>query len=253
MHRVLRLIRRLTQLVARSATSPPGPAKTQAQLAEPAATEAQAVEPVARETQSVEPAATETQSAESVTRKQMAGGWRAGLWIWIVTLMVVALVHLPWVWSHTKQLIAGGARPRQANWLGITFQPTAASFLLLMVILTAMIGSATILALTLGHRAGYQKLEAGWELWYLLRPVTAIGVGVISFALLKAGLLTVGNSDSDLFAAAVIGGLSGLFTDQLLQQMSKILGLKDFKKPSDRDEEAERSGDGAPPPKQTPK
>lgn len=183
----------------------------------------------------------------------MTRGWRFGLWLWIVTLMVVALVHLPWAWSHTKRLVAAGAAPRQASWLGITFHPTAASFLLLIVILTAMIGSVTILALTLGHRAGYQRLEAGWELWYLLRPVTAIGVGVISFALLKAGLLTVGNSDSDLFAAAVIGGLSGLFTDQLLQQMSKVLGLKDFKKPSYGDEETERSGDGTPVPKQAPK
>lgn len=156
----------------------------------------------------------------------MTVAWRVGLWMWIVTLMVAALVHLPWAWSHTSRLIAGKGKPRQASWLGITFQPTAASFLILIVVLSAMIGSATILALSLGHRAGYQKLNKGWELWYLLRPVTAIGVGVISFALLKAGLLTVGTADSDLFAAAAIGGLAGLFTDQLLQRMSRVFGLK---------------------------
>jgi hypothetical protein len=167
-------------------------------------------------------------------------------------LMVGALIHLPWAWSRTDRLLSGGSKPRAA-WLWLHFQPTAASFLLLIVILTAVIGSATTMALTLGHRAGYRKLEEGWELWYLLRPVTAVGVGVLAYALLKAGLFTFTNPQSDLFAAAAVGGLAGLFTDQLLQKMRKILGLSDFEqeaqKPSQatphQDKGADESQDGS--------
>jgi hypothetical protein len=100
-------------------------------------------------------------------------------------------------------------------------QPTVSeTILLVVVVLTAVIGSCATLALTFATRAGYDKLEKGWGWWYFARPFTASGIGVLAYALLQGGFLGSGSATSpDLLAAGAIGALSGLFTDQLLQKM----------------------------------
>jgi hypothetical protein len=99
----------------------------------------------------------------------------------------------------------------------------------MVVVLTALIGGAATIGLTFVNRAGYHRLEKGWEWWYITRPLTAASIGVLAFALLQAGFLGNGTSDtSDLLAAAATGGLAGLFTDQLLQKMRAALGLSAF-------------------------
>lgn len=71
---------------------------------------------------------------------------------------------------------------------GAGVHPAKGSVLLLVVILAAVIGSCATLALTLAHRAGYSSLEKGWGWWYVPRPFTASGIGVLAHALFRAGL-----------------------------------------------------------------
>jgi hypothetical protein len=159
--------------------------------------------------------------------------------IWIMALFAVALGHLPWAWSLAEQ-VATAKHPVHAHWFGLEFVPQKAAMLLIVVLTTALIGSAATLALTFAHRVGYQKLEKGWEWWYIMRPPTAAGIGVLAFALLEAGLFSSTTAvKSSLLAAAATGGLAGLFTDQLLQKMRAALGLSAFgKSASDEDEKA---------------
>jgi hypothetical protein len=150
--------------------------------------------------------------------------------IWIMALSAVALGHLPWAWSLAEQ-VASSRHPVHAHWLGIGFTPQKASALLIVVIVTALIGSAATLAITFANRVGFMKLEKGWEWWYLTRPPTAASIGVLAFALLQAGFLTNSTAvKSDLLAAVATGGLAGLFTDQVLQKMRAALGLGAFDK-----------------------
>jgi hypothetical protein len=157
--------------------------------------------------------------------------------IWIVALAAVSLGHLPWAWAIAVRL-TGAKSSVHVHWLGVRFTPQKASILLIIVMLTAVIGSVATLALTFAHRAGYNKLEKGWGWWYLTRPFTAAGIGVLAYALLQVGFFGSNNATSqELFAAAAIGGLAGLFTDQLLQKMRGALGLTAFlKSASDTDE-----------------
>lgn len=65
----------------------------------------------------------------------------------------------------------------------------------------------------------------------MTRPFTAAAIGVLAYALVQAGFFGAGStSNSDLLAAATIGGLAGLFTDQLLRKMRSALGLSAFVK-----------------------
>jgi len=59
---------------------------------------------------------------------------------------------------------------------------------------------------------------------------------------LQAGFLDTGTTTkSDLLAAATTGGLSRLFTDQLLQKMRSALGLSAFLKSASDPEEAKQT------------
>ena len=184
----------------------------------------------------------------SPTAALMEAKVRISIGLWIITLATVALGNLPWAWALAEQL--GRSKPGlHARWLGVTFTPQTASILLIIVVLTAMLGSAATLALTFAHRAGYNRLEKGWGWWYVLRPFTAVGIGVLAYALLQAGFFASSRAtNSDLLAAASIGGLAGLFTDQLLQKMRKALGLSAFLKSASDPTEARKTNavDSAP-------
>jgi hypothetical protein len=155
---------------------------------------------------------------------------RTAIGIWILVLSTLALGHLPWAWSLAVRL--GNSKSAvHAHWFGLAFTPQQTTILLIIVILTAVIGSAAALGLTFSHRLGYNKLEKGWGWWYVTRPFTAAAIGVLAYALVQAGFFGAGStSNSDLLAAATIGGLAGLFTDQLLQKMRSALGLSAFVK-----------------------
>jgi hypothetical protein len=165
---------------------------------------------------------------------------RTAVGIWILVLSALALGHLPWAWSLAVRL--GNSKSAvHAHWLGQEFTPQKTSILLIVVILTAVIGSAATLGLTFSHRLGYNKLEKGWGWWYVTRPFTAAAIGVLAYALVQAGFFVGSTSNSDLLAAATIGGLAGLFTDQLLQKMRSALGLSAFVKSASDPAEAKQT------------
>jgi hypothetical protein len=171
----------------------------------------------------------------------MGNGARTLIGIWIMALFAVALGHLPWAWSLAEQ-VATAKHPVHAHWFGVAFVPQKAAMLLIIVLITALIGSAATLALTFAHRVGYKQLEKGWEWWYVTRPPTAASIGVLAFALLEAGLFSSTTAvKSSLLAAAATGGLAGLFTDQLLQKIRAALGLSAFGESASADEQKART------------
>jgi hypothetical protein len=185
-----------------------------------------------------EPAKPGTRPAPMKPPMGPKGKWAIG--IWIVSLSALALVHLPWAWALAVRLSLNEPGVR-THWLWWAFNPQKASILLLVVILSAVIGSCATLALTFAHRAGYGSLEKGWGWWYVTRPFTASGIGVLAYALLQAGFFGSNNATSSgLLAAVAIGGLAGLFTDQLLQKMRTALGLSAFLKSAADPEEAKK-------------
>src|ERR1700758_423665 len=71
--------------------------------------------------------------------------------VWIMALFAVALGNLPWAWSLAEQ-VATSKHPGHAHWFGLEFVPQKAAMLLIVVLTTALIGSAATLALTFAHR-----------------------------------------------------------------------------------------------------
>ncbi|HEY8721292.1 hypothetical protein [Pengzhenrongella sp.] len=174
--------------------------------------------------------------------RPMSKRLRRSIGVYLLVIGLALLAIIPWAWSVASNVVvaADGATVR-ATFLGRSFTPTAEFCLAMIVLLTAMIGSVVVLSLTFSSRAGHETLERGYLWWYLTRPISSAGLGLLFYLAIIAGFFDAsGTSDRQaLTYAAAIGGLSGLFTDQVLKKMRGILGLlPTHTSASDKDEDA---------------
>ena len=150
-----------------------------------------------------------------------------GLYLTTVGLLLVAIT--PWAWSTATRAVSA-TTPVEASFLGMDFQMSSEFALVALVILMASLGCFAVLVLTFANRAGHQTLEPGYFWWYLTRPIAAAVVGVLFYMVIAAGYFDqpTDQGRAALVIAAAVGGLAGLFTDKVLQAMSKILGQTPF-------------------------
>lgn len=152
-------------------------------------------------------------------RRVLVGGY-------LLALGAALLVVIPWAWSFASRVIDGNRVT--ASFLNrFSFTPTPEFSMVLIVLLSAILGSVVVLTLTFADRAGHETLERGYLWWYLTRPISAAGLGLLFYMAFISGFFNAASAkDSQaLILAATIGGLAGLFTDQVLKKMSKVLGL----------------------------
>jgi hypothetical protein len=178
------------------------------------------------------------QSSGSKAAQKMRRGPRVALGCALLLFTAVVLAHLTWAWSIASRLVpdSSGVTPAaiRAHWLGVAFTPTLTFTLLLIVALSAMAGSTAATAMVFSNRAGYDQLEKYWVWWYLLRPGVSAVVAVVAYVAVKSGFLgTINDTQTKGLAfAAALGGLTGLFTDKMLEKLQKALGLSPFTDPA---------------------
>ena len=156
------------------------------------------------------------------SRRRFIGGY-----LTVVGLLLVAVT--PWAWSTATGAVSATA-PVNASFLGWQFQMSGEAALIGLVILMAALGCFAVLVLTFANRAGHQTLEPGYFWWYLTRPIAAAVVGVLFYMAIAAGYFDqpADQGRAALVVASAVGGLAGLFTDKVLQAMSKVLGQTPF-------------------------
>jgi hypothetical protein len=120
--------------------------------------------------------------------------------------------------------------------------------MVLIVLLTAALGSVSVLAMTFSARTGRETLERGFFWWYLTRPISAAGLGLVFYLAVVSGFLAAATSAGQptLIVAATIGGLAGLFTDQVYRKLFSVLGLVDSSKRASGTTTAGTSVDSSP-------
>jgi hypothetical protein len=135
-----------------------------------------------------------------------------------------------WAWSFANAVVVDGQEGVRPHFLGIGFTPTPAFCVLVIVALTAALGSVAVMAVTFSGRSGRHTLEAGWGWWYLLRPIVAAAVAMLTYMVALAGFFdTTANGDRpELLVAAAVGALAGLFTDRVLAKLRALMGQTPF-------------------------
>jgi len=150
---------------------------------------------------------------------------KRALGCYLVVLGAALLSVAPWVWSWASQVAESGNTRTRFFWLDFTATPRMT--VIVVVIMMAMIGSVTVMTLSFATRAGHGTLERGFLWWYLTRPVAAASLAVLFYITAIAGFLdlTTLARRSDLVVAAGLAALAGLFTDQVLNKLRRVLGL----------------------------
>jgi hypothetical protein len=151
---------------------------------------------------------------------------------YLMVLGLLMLVLVPWVWSVGWRANESDNGDAPASFLGLDFTASAPATLLAVVVLMAVIGSVTVMTLVFAARAGHGTLEQTYLWWYVTRPVSAAGLGVLVYMFIVAGVFDFATiedgSTPALVVAAAVGALSGLFTDQVLDRVRRVLGLSPF-------------------------
>ena len=67
-----------------------------------------------------------------------------------------------------------------------------------------------------------RKLEAGWGVWYLTRPVIGAALAIITYLILRAGFVSGGPTAISDFGVAAISALVGLMTNEMTRKLRDI-------------------------------
>ena len=150
----------------------------------------------------------------------------AGVGIWQVVLALLAVVAVFWTWTIAER-ISAAVSSVHVQWIGPDFTVSATTAALLLAGVAGITGSVVQTVGVFSSRVGRRTFEGSYAWWYVLRPFAACLLAILFMAAVRAGQLGVGTDTSDgatPMLAFLAGGLAGLFTDRVLQQMRALLG-----------------------------
>lgn len=153
-------------------------------------------------------------------------------WLWLPVCGTLSLFGLLWMYAHAERTGPNTAAV-PVSWWGPDFHVTATTATLLAMAFAGIAGSVVQAGVVFSLRAGSGTLEHGYEAWYFLRPFVSALLAVLVGLAVTAGLVVVtqdgaaGTPGLSLPTMVAIGALAGLFTDQVLQRMQRILGATD--------------------------
>jgi hypothetical protein len=150
---------------------------------------------------------------------------------------VAALVALVAAYGLSEQLVvaqeaaeAGSLAQQTVRWWGPDVSVTLNMSLMLLGAAAGVVGSAVQQSIVFAMRAGHDTLGARYLWWYVLRPVWSALLGALVVVAVNTGLVSIGDATTSTAGVTVLataGALAGLFTDQALQRLQKLLGATD--------------------------
>ena len=108
--------------------------------------------------------------------------------------------------------------------------------LLLLVLFTGMFGSSVYSLKSLGDYRGDNRLFSSWSIFYLIQPVTGMGIAFLLYVVIRGGFLSASGGDTSVvnqFGICAIAGLAGAFSDVALLKLREVF-LTIFKPQDDR-------------------
>jgi hypothetical protein len=158
--------------------------------------------------------------------------------VWLPLVGIGSLVGLLWSYPLAERAQAGQGTTVAVQWFGPDFHGTPTTTVLLAMAFAASCGSAIQVAAVFAARAGNQTLERGYGAWYYMRPATALVLGPLFGLAMIGGLSAItsgsgGGTQVSLPTLVTGGTVAGLFTDWVLREMGRIVGLPSASQTSD--------------------
>ncbi len=197
-----------------------------------------------------EPSAPHSQEQPSVVPERLV----VVFGIYLIALNLLLLYGLVAIWPCT---LPGRSDPRSSTLVCPIF--SLETCYLLIVILSGALGSYIHLATSFADYLGNRQLYQSWLWWYVLRPFIGMGLAVIVYFAVRAGLvmITLSNgtaptsNELNPYTIAAIAGLAGMFskqaTDKLRELFENVLTTKEPTKRSDPLKESGKNEKTSPP------
>ena len=97
------------------------------------------------------------------------------------------------------------------------------TIMFLLVALAGFLGSMIHVGSSFVSYVGCGKLKRNWLLWYIVKPFTGAGIGIIFYFVVKAGILNFNGSESaNPHGLIMLAVLAGLFTDKATLKLEEI-------------------------------
>jgi len=105
---------------------------------------------------------------------------------------------------------------KRVTWFGLRGDISDELRLLLIVIITAALGSYIHAVTSFTSYAGNRTLQSSWIWWYILRGPIGVALAVIFYCVVRGGLFSSGAVGTDMspFGVAALSGLVGMFSKQ---------------------------------------
>jgi hypothetical protein len=196
-----------------------------------------------------------------------ARGLKLKLGFWLVVLSFTALCAAGWTWqwaeegqqlseersaaaatqqATTELAATGAADPLAADeveeaaeaaadpgeisasafGLNMSLQPSTT--VVFLVLAFALVGSATQAVTAFAGFLGKETFERSWTAWYLLRPFSAMLLGLLTYVVFRAGFLSASPStteDLNLYGIAAIAGFAGLFSREVVEKLKDVMTI----------------------------
>ena len=155
-----------------------------------------------------------------------------GVYLMILTALLVYFVFALWPSADTS-----ASEEVTAMLFGRELTFSADVQLIAIVVIAAALGSNVHAATSFVDFTGNRRLYGNWVWWYILRLFIGVSLALIFYFVIRAGLLTVGNTSDDInkFGIAAVAGLVGMFSKQATDKLSELFdNLFKTEKPDER-------------------
>jgi hypothetical protein len=141
------------------------------------------------------------------------------LFLLAIVLLVYSLAAV-WPTPETKAAASPSAKiewSKQVTWFWYSHEYCPDELrLLLIVIITAALGSYIHAVTSFTSYAGNRRLQISWVWWYILRGPIGVSLAIIFYCVVRGGLFSSGAVGTDMspFGVAALSGLVGMFSKQ---------------------------------------
>jgi hypothetical protein len=161
-----------------------------------------------------------------LSRARSDGVWAVAVGLFLASWAVAAISGFMTAWCLSEQTVGPGA-VAEVTFLNVrtSLSPNACLFLLLFS--ASAIGSLVHATLSFVTYVGNNSFRRSWVAWYLLRVFTGVGLSLIVYLVMRAGLLagTGAPQNTNLFGVAAIGSLTGLFSKQAVDKLREVFDV----------------------------
>jgi hypothetical protein len=146
--------------------------------------------------------------------------------LWLTGAGSLMLVTSIWAWNIADR--AGDTGVQAVHWIGPDFSASPGTAALVLAAVAAAAASFIHSTAQFAPHKRNRRRDNTDLAWYVLRPLNAALLGMVTVVLIRSGLISIGTPGDTGTAAAGFeaGAIAGLCTDRLLNLIDRLASLR---------------------------